>query len=74
MLLSFEMALVGTLTLYLYCSQNPDVYLGYTGWAADGFASTCELTETPAVRWLLDGYSVGQAVHRRGIEITDVKD
>ena len=34
------------LTLYLYCSQNSDVYLGYTGWAAGGFASTYELTET----------------------------
>lgn len=39
-----------------------------------GFASTCELTETLTVRRLLDGYSVGQAVHCRGIEITNVKD
>lgn len=28
-------------------SQNSDVYLGYTGWAAGGFDSTYELTETP---------------------------
>ena len=28
-------------------SQNADVYLGYTGWAAGGFASSYELNETP---------------------------
>ncbi|KAF2651956.1 glycoside hydrolase family 5 protein [Lophiostoma macrostomum CBS 122681] len=28
-------------------SQNSDVYIGYTGWAAGGFASTYELNETP---------------------------
>lgn len=30
-----------------YLNQNCDVYLGYIGRAAGGFASTCELTETP---------------------------
>ena len=29
------------------CSQNADVYLGYTGWAAGGFAASYELNETP---------------------------
>lgn len=29
------------------CSQNADVYLGYTGWAAGGFAQNYELNETP---------------------------
>ena len=28
-------------------SQNADVYLGYTGWAAGGFAASYELNETP---------------------------
>lgn len=30
-------------------SDNSDVYLGYTSWAAGGFDSTYELTETPTV-------------------------
>lgn len=30
-----------------FLNQNSDVYLGYTGWAAGGFASTYELNETP---------------------------
>ncbi|KAF2256945.1 glycoside hydrolase family 5 protein [Trematosphaeria pertusa] len=30
-----------------YLNQNSDVYLGYTGWAAGGFATTYELNETP---------------------------
>lgn len=30
-----------------YLNQNADVYIGYTGWAAGGFASTYELNETP---------------------------
>jgi len=30
-----------------YLNQNSDVYLGYVGWAAGGFDSTYELTETP---------------------------
>ena len=27
-------------------SQNADVYIGYTGWAAGGFSTTYELNET----------------------------
>lgn len=30
-----------------YLNSNSDVYLGYVGWAAGGFDSTYELTETP---------------------------
>ncbi|KAF2447084.1 glycoside hydrolase family 5 protein [Karstenula rhodostoma CBS 690.94] len=30
-----------------YLNQNADVYIGYTGWAAGGFASSYELNETP---------------------------
>jgi endoglucanase len=30
-----------------YLNQNSDVYIGYTGWAAGGFASSYELNETP---------------------------
>ena len=30
-----------------YLNQNADVYIGYTGWAAGGFAATYELNETP---------------------------
>ncbi|KAF9737997.1 Endoglucanase EG-II [Paraphaeosphaeria minitans] len=30
-----------------YLNQNADVYIGHTGWAAGGFASSYELNETP---------------------------
>ncbi|ORY12349.1 glycoside hydrolase superfamily [Clohesyomyces aquaticus] len=30
-----------------FLNQNADVYLGYTGWAAGGFAASYELVETP---------------------------
>jgi len=32
-----------------FLNANSDVYLGYTGWAAGGFASTYELNEVPTL-------------------------